>query len=69
MTQLTLNVEGMSCEHCKRAVETALQKLDGVEKAEVNLAANTVSVTYDGSKVTTAQMKEALKEEGYEIAS
>lgn len=69
MAQMTLNVEGMSCDHCKRAVEMALEKLDGVERAEVSLDENTVSVTYDESQVTTVQMKEAVEEEGYKVIS
>ena len=37
MTQKIIKVEGMSCEHCINAVESALAKLNGVSSAEVNL--------------------------------
>ena len=30
MSQEILNVEGMSCGHCKSAVESALNNIDGV---------------------------------------
>lgn len=63
----TLNVQGMSCGHCKISVEGALNKLDGVSAAEVNLEAGKVDVTFDESKVTSDAMKEAIEEQGYDV--
>lgn len=40
-----LGVEGASCASCVRKIETALGDVGGVEKAEMNLAQGTVSVT------------------------
>ena len=37
MGQEIINVEGMSCDHCKNAVESALAKMNGVSAAEVDL--------------------------------
>lgn len=53
MSQEILNVEGMSCGHCKSAVESALNNIDGVTSAEVNLENGQVSVQYDDSKVAS----------------
>ena len=64
----TLNVQGMTCGHCKMSVEGALKKLDGVTDAEVNLDAGQVDVTFDDSKVNVAAMKEAIEDQGYDIA-
>lgn len=64
----TLNVQGMTCSHCKMSVENALNKLDGVTAAEVNLDAGQVDVTFDESKVNVAAMKEAIEDQGYDIA-
>ena len=64
----TLNVQGMTCGHCKMSVEGALKKLDGVTDAEVNLDAGQVGVTFDESKVNVAAMKEAIEDQGYDIA-
>lgn len=63
----TLNVQGMSCGHCKMAVEGALEKLDGVSAAEVNLDAAKVDVKYDESKVSFEALKEAIEEQGYDV--
>lgn len=67
MEKKTLNVQGMSCGHCKMAVEGALKKLDGVIAAEVNLEAGKVDVTFDETKVNVAAMKEAVEEQGYDV--
>jgi copper chaperone len=65
----TLNVQGMSCGHCKASVEGALQKLDGVSAAEVNLEAGTVVVFYDEENVTVDTMKEAIEDQGYDVTA
>ncbi|MFS0615808.1 copper chaperone CopZ [Lederbergia ruris] len=64
----TLNVQGMTCGHCKMSVESALKKLDGVSAAEVHLETGKVDVTFDEAKVNVDAMKEAIEEQGYDIA-
>lgn len=67
MSQEILNVEGMSCGHCKSTVESALNNIDGVTSAEVNLENGQVSVQYDESKVAVSQMKDAIEDQGYDV--
>lgn len=69
MKQIELKVEGMSCSHCVSAVEGALKKLPGVDDAAVSLEQKKVDVSYDGSKVTVDQMKEAIEDQGYDVVS
>jgi copper chaperone len=69
MTEKTLNVEGMSCGHCKAAVEDELNKLSGVEAARADVAKGTVEVAYDEAKVTTEDLKGAIEEAGYTVAA
>ena len=40
-----ITVEGMSCEHCKSRVETALQQVEGVTGAKVNLKEKTATIS------------------------
>lgn len=68
MASITLQVKGMTCGHCVRAVEGALNELDGVERALVDLNGGTVSVEYQEQTVNLEQMKEAIEEAGYEVA-
>lgn len=62
----TIQVEGMTCNHCKASVEGALNNLKGVSKAEVDLEANNVAVEFNDSEVTVAKMKEEIEEQGYD---
>lgn len=62
-----IKVEGMSCEHCKHAVESALTNLDGVSTANVNLEEGNVKVDFDDNKVTTPNMHEAIEDQGYDV--
>jgi copper chaperone len=67
MMTITLNVQGMTCGHCKMAVTNALQELDGVKHVEVHLQEGTVDVDYDETKVSVEKLKEAIEEQGYDV--
>lgn len=67
ITIKVLNVEGMSCSHCEKAVTNALNELSGVSDTKVDLKGKTATVTYDTELVTEADMKEAIEDAGYEI--
>jgi len=69
MTEKMLDVEGMSCAHCKAAVEDELRALPGIEKADADIARGTVEVRYDESKVGTEDLKRAIEEAGYTVAA
>jgi copper chaperone len=64
---ITLNVEGMTCGHCKMAVTNALKELEGVKSVDVHLKEGTVDVDFDETKVSVEKMKEAIEEQGYDV--
>lgn len=64
--KLIVNVEGMSCEHCKANVEKALNSLDFVEKAEVDLKDKVALVSYSDLANEKA-IENAINEAGYEF--
>ncbi|SES29192.1 copper chaperone CopZ [Salisediminibacterium halotolerans] len=66
MSEETIEVQGMTCKHCKASVEGALSGLDGVNKAEVNLDKNQVTVDFDDDKVTVQKMKDEIEDIGFE---
>lgn len=68
MGKTTLNVSGMTCGHCEKAVHDALLAVDGVSKVVVSLETGLVEVSYDETKVTIAQLKEAVEDQGYDVA-
>ncbi|ANS76745.1 copper resistance protein CopZ [Paenibacillus yonginensis] len=67
MKTVTLQVEGMSCNHCVKAVEGAVQEAGATGK--VDLAAKKVDVTYDDSKLDLAKIKEAIEDQGYDVVN
>ena len=66
MNETTLKVEGMTCNHCKAAVEGALTELDGVESAIVSLQDHRVAVIHN-DKISKRAMIEAIEEQGYDV--
>ena len=65
MTTTTLKVTGMTCQHCVAAVKGALEGLDGVFAADVDLDAGTAVVDHDEAMAGTDGMVSAIEEEGY----
>jgi copper ion binding protein len=65
MKELIIGVEGMSCNHCKNAVESEIKELDGIQNAEVNLENKNVKVTLD-KDVEIEKLYEAIEEAGFE---
>ena len=62
-----LPVLEMSCAVCAANVESTVQALPGVEKASVNFAANTLTVTYKPSVITLEDMQAAVRAAGYDL--
>ncbi|MEC1742810.1 copper chaperone CopZ [Schinkia azotoformans] len=67
MEKVLLNVEGMSCGHCKQTIEGALGEIDGVCHATVDLKEKTVEINYDSSKVELIALKEVIEDQGYDV--
>lgn len=66
MTSRTYSVPGISCGHCKAAIEGELDGVGGVESVVVDIDAKTVQVTGD---ITEDAVRAAVDEAGYEVAS
>ncbi len=62
---ITLSIEGMMCEHCKKHVEEALAKLP-VSSVSVDLAGKSAVITTDGD-VADDTLKQAISDAGYEL--
>lgn len=62
MSQTTLKVEGMTCNHCRMHVENALRGVNGVENAQVDLAKGEAVVTGAANR---EDLIKAVEEAGY----
>jgi copper chaperone len=66
METVTLKVEGMSCEHCVKAVTSAAGGLEGVESVNVSLEAGTAEIWFDRAKVGLDRIKSEIEDQGYD---
>ncbi|WP_342431153.1 copper chaperone CopZ [Neobacillus sp. FSL H8-0543] len=67
MEKVTLNVEGMSCGHCVKAIEGSVGELKGVSTVKVNLDSGIVDIEYKSDEVTLETIKETIDDQGYDI--
>ena len=67
-TTSTFTVVGMTCDHCVRAVEGEVAKIDGVESVDVDLDSGTVTVESD-APIDEGTFAAAVDEAGYEVSS
>jgi copper chaperone len=65
MSQITLQVQGMSCQHCVKSVEAALSHIGA--KGTVDLAQASVLVEYDESQIHLDAIKQSIEDSGYTV--
>lgn len=57
----------MHCAGCANNVEKTVKKLQGVAEASVNLATNTLSISYEADKLTPGEIRAAVLAAGYDL--
>ena len=67
MSEATLNVPAIHCEHCQKSIEGALGELQGVRSAQVSVPERTVAVDYDESLVGLDAIRDTIIEQGYDL--
>ena len=67
MENVVLNVQGMSCGHCVKAIEGSVGELQGINEVKVDLGTSQVIVAFDESKVTVGAIKEVIENQGYDV--
>ncbi|MDP1513387.1 heavy metal translocating P-type ATPase [Paenibacillus sp. CMAA1739] len=65
--KVEFDITGMTCAACAAKIEKRLNKFDGIDKANVNFALESVLVEYNPDQVSTNEMKEAIKKLGYAL--
>ena len=66
-SNVTLNVQGMSCGHCVSSVEKSVGNLDGVKEVKVHLESGEVDVSFEEDKVSLDVIKETIDDQGYDV--
>ncbi len=63
MERVELTIEGMTCEHCVRAVRGRLERTPGVKVEDVQVGSATLQ--YDAATTSLDDVEEAIADEGY----
>jgi copper chaperone len=67
MQKATFEISGMSCGHCVKAVDKALQQTDGVTVEQVAIGSATVAI--DESKTTADAVAKVIDDAGYPVTA
>ncbi len=65
MESKVIEVEGMTCEHCKAVVEKGIKELQGVSSASANLQKGEARISFDPDLVQEDAIKEKIRALGY----
>lgn len=65
MPLLHLEIVGMTCEHCVRAIRNRLSSTNGVEVTDVKIGS--ADIRYDPSSISTSEIEDAISDEGYTV--
>jgi Cu+-exporting ATPase len=63
--RIRIDVRGMTCANCAATVTDALEALDGVADATVNVATDEAVVAYDPERTSLAALYDAVEDAGY----
>lgn len=63
--EVKLHIENMTCPSCPFIVKKTLQKVDGVEKVDVNYSEKIASVLFDDNKTSENALMQASLDRGY----
>ncbi len=65
MKEVTIKIDGMSCQHCVMRVKKALEGLSGISNLSVEVGSARMS--FDESKIKQADIENAIVKVGYKI--
>jgi len=67
LAQLSLPVEGMTCASCSGRLERMLNKRAGIQQAQVNLANNRATATFDAEQCSASDVVEVIHKAGFSV--
>jgi copper chaperone CopZ len=66
VAEISLKINGMSCQHCVMNVKKALDGIDGVRSSDVTVGF--ARVIYDEAKTNQTEISQAVQKTGYKTA-
>ncbi len=65
--RMVLRIGGMTCASCAQTIENALRKTKGVKEANVNLATEKATVTYNPNEIAYEEIRIVVEDAGYQV--
>jgi len=65
--EVTLNVEGMTCDGCENAIKAGVENLDGIAEVESSWEEGWTRVRYDRNQTSQEDIETKITETGYEV--
>lgn len=67
MTDITIKIDGMSCQHCVMRVKKALEGVSGITR--LNVTVGQADVSFDDTKILQKSIEDTITKAGYRIIS
>ena len=62
-----LDVKGMHCEGCEKAIVASICKLEGIQQASASYTAGEAVVSFDSTKTSLEDIFQAIADAGYSV--
>lgn len=69
MARTKLSITGMTCDHCVNTVKDALEDVQGVRSARVDLDSGSATVDYDDALADPREITTAVADAGYQASA
>lgn len=67
LSHLQLDVSGMTCEGCEKAIVASIKKLDGIQEATASHTNEEAIIVFDSTKTNPHAIANAIVEAGYSL--
>ena len=67
VSETTLRIDGMTCQHCVMRVKKALGLLPGVTESTADIG--TAKIAYDETRLRKEDLKKAVENAGYKVTN
>jgi copper chaperone len=69
MATINLNVDGITCGGCEKSIRKALLEQEGVNDVHASHETGVVAIDFDDGKIQQAQLKQAIEDAGFDVAT
>lgn len=69
MKKITLQLEEMVCPSCVKKIETALNKVDGIDEVNILFNSSKAKINYDETIIDPEKITSVITALGYEVLS